>query len=353
MMMNQEYRMACTKIQCLARRYIAIKETYLLRVKRIIALLGKRYLSRKKVNILRIYYRRLSDFTESTIFLRAKHLMRNALLLWKNNVHVLFGVLRLSKAVRYDKMRRRFAKWNKVRLYQNRILGYKITPMQSIIRMWLVHHRILKYYKFRRGLLAFQGISRMRPCLARYQHMIFLYRAAKKIQKIMRGYLVRTHINESRVADIHYAAANNRYERLKYYIDKYPQLVLHLDVGGNNALHSAAKQAAKRTIKLLCKRRMFDPNAPNQAGYTALHLVIASASPSRDECFFYLIERGFNDEIHGPDDKSSLLIAAEFGRIKILQHLLEEGDYNPNIADKKGTTSLQAACWQGNAAMVS
>lgn len=352
MMMNLEYRMACTKIQCLARRYIARKETNLLRVKRIIALLGKRYLSRKKVNMMRAYHRRLIDFTEGTILIREKHLMRNVLLAWKNNLHVLFGVLKLSKAVRNDMMRRRFAKWNKVRLYRNRILGYKITPMQSIIRMWLVHHRILKYYKFRRGLLAFQGICRMRPCLARYQFMIYFYRAAKKIQKIMRGYLARAHITDSRVADIHYAATNNRYERLKYYIDKYPQLVLHLDAGGNNALHSAAKQAAKRTIKLLCKRNMFDPNAPNQAGYTALHLVIASASPSRDDCFFYLIERGFNDEIHGPDDKSSLLIAAEFGRIRILQHLLEEEDYNPNIADKKGTTCLQAACWQGNAAMV-
>lgn len=352
LMMNNELQLASLTIQCAFRSFLAYRCVFLLKCKRAIALLGKRYLARKLMYNLRRMQRMLADKAEGVMCIRQKWLVRDKLLIWKKQSSLIFGVLKLWKAYVNDKLRRRFVKWNKYRIHRNRILNKRITIVQSVVRMWLVHHRVLKYYKWRRGLLAIQAIYRMKRCYRQYEHTIFYFRAAKKIQKIIRGYVYRSHLVDARIADIHYAAANNNYDRLKYYIEKHKQLVVELDVNGNNALHNAAKNAARRTMKLLVKSNILDPNVPNQAGYTALHLVIASPSANRDECFFYMLERGFDDEIRGPEGKTTLLIAAEFGRATIVRHLLVEEDYNPNIPDRNGTTCLQTACWQGNSAMV-
>ena len=201
-------------------------------------------------------------------------------------------------------------------------------------------------------MVAFQARYRGHLCVRQYTYDIFYYRAAKRIQKVFRGFRCRIHLDEARVVDIHYAASHNNYDRLKYYVAKYPQLITVLDAEGNNALHSAAKNACRRTLKLLMKHNFMNPNVKNPAGYTALHLTIASVAPSREECYMYMMERGFSDEVTGPDGKTTLLIAAEYGRTLIVRHLLVEEDHNPNIADVNGTTSLQTACWQGNVAMV-
>jgi ankyrin repeat protein len=109
---------------------------------------------------------------------------------------------------------------------------------------------------------------------------IFYYRMAKRIQRLFRGQFCRANMFQQRIIDIHYASSLNNYDRLKHYIDKYPELIVQLNSEGNTALHNAAKTASKRTLKLLLRFKM-NPNALNVSGYSALHLCIMSPAVNR------------------------------------------------------------------------
>mgnify|MGYP006092480143 CR=1 len=64
-----------------------------------------------------------------------------------------------------------------------------------------------------------------------------------------------------------------------------------LDGDGNTALHNAARNASRRTLKLLLKMQV-DPNALNLAGRSALHQIITSKAINRDDCCLYMLELG-------------------------------------------------------------
>lgn len=350
--LNAEQLRACISLQAAVRCAIAWRRFRSLWARKKLDALARCYFARQRVQLARESARRLQDYSASVTYIQQDHELRRHFQAWKKSRKVLEGLRHVNAAVEHDKMRRRFAKWVNLAQYRTKRLAKRVIKIQAVGRMWLAQRFVLHYYRWRRGLVAIQSIHRMRLCARQYEYEIFFYRAAKRIQKVFRGYRCRIHLNDQRVIDIHYAASHNNYDRLKYYVDKFPELITLPDEEGNNALHSAAKNACKRTLKLLMKHKFCNPNVRNAAGYTALHLTIASVSPARDDCFFYMMERGFSDEVHGPGGKTTLLIAAEYGRTIIVRHLLVDEDHNPNIADVNGTTSLQTACWQGNVAMV-
>ena len=343
---------ACMLLQGAVRCFIAWRRFKVLLAKKKIGGLARRFLARQRVQRERERRRRLVDYSRSVRVTNSEHDTRRHFFAWKCCKNVIAGVSHLDWAVKCDQMRRRFQKWVNLAQYRTKRLAVRARKIQSLVRMWLTHRYILHYYRWRRGLVAFQSLYRTRLCVRQYVYDIYFYRMAKRIQRLFRGYRCRIHLNDQRVIDIHYAASHNNYDRLKFYVDNFPELVPILDAEGNTALHSAAKNACKRTLKLLVKHKFMDTNVRNVAGYTALHLTIMSVAPARDDCYLYMMERGFSDEEHGPDGKTTLLIAAEYGRTVITRHLLEEEDHNPNIADVNGTTALQTACWQGNVAMV-
>lgn len=350
--LNADQLRACMSLQGAVRCAIARRRFKALWAHRKMVGMVRRYFARQLVRLEREKARRIQDFAANVSYIQGDSELRRHFCAWKRSRNILEGLRHVSTAVDHDKMRRRFKKWVNLAQYRTKRLAKRVIKIQAVGRMWLAQHFVLHYYRWRRGLVAFQATYRMRLCVRQYVYDIFFYRAAKRIQKLFRGYRCRIHLNDQRVIDIHYAASHNNYDRLKYYVDKYPELITLLDAEGNNALHSAAKNACKRTLKLLMKHGFLNPNVRNAAGYTALHLTIASVAPTRDDCYMYMMERGFSDEVHGPDGKTTLLIAAEYGRTIIVRHLLVDEDHNPNIADANGTTSLQTACWQGNLAMV-
>ena len=343
---------SCIALQCAVRCFLARRERQRRMARRRMGGLARRYFARLRVQKIRERARRLEDYSRSVSILHGDREVQRHLKAWHVMRCILLGAQHLQWARDCDRMRRRFAKWLNLAQYRTKRLGRRVLKIQSVVRMWLTNKYVLHYYRWRRGLVGFQALYRKRLCMRQFEYDIFFYRAAKRIQKLFRGYHCRIHLNEQRIRDVHYAASHNRYERLKYYVDKFPELVQTVDAEGNNALHNAAKNACKRTLKLLSKQKYMKPNLKNAAGYTPLHLTIASVSPARDECYFYMMERGFSDEVNGPDGKTTLLIAAEYGRTVIVHHLLYEEDHNPNIPDHNGTTALQTACWQGNVAMV-
>ena len=348
---SAEQLRAVAMLQCTIRCALSRRRFLLLRSQRRIALGIRCFLARRAADEQRRMCRRLADFADGACSTQHLHSLRRALSVWKKAVRIQLGLVKVDRAVRNDKMRRRFSKWNKYRIHRTKILTFNAILVQSVIRMWIVHKYVLKYYRWRRGFVAFQGAYRRHVCRLQYAYDIYYYRAAKSIQKVARGHLRRLHINDARVADIHYAAAHNNYDRLKYYVDRFPELVGELDTQGNSAVHAAASTASKRTLKLLVRFQL-DPNLQNNAGYTPMHLLIMSVSPQRDECFLYMIERGFDDNIRAPQNMSCLLLACEYGRTIIARHLMDEEDHDTNLAADDGLTCLQTACMQGNVALV-
>lgn len=342
----------CLSLQCAIRSFLARRELRRRRARKCIGALARRYFARRRVHNERVRERRLEDFGNCVTILHCDKEARRHLKAWRIMRNLILGAWHLQRARDCDRMRRRFAKWLNLAQYRTKRLGRRVLKIQSVVRMWLTNKYVLHYYRWRRGLVGFQSVFRRRLCMRQFDYDIYFYRAAKRIQKLFRGYHCRIHMIDQRILDVHYAASHNNYDRLKHYVDKYPELVTTIDAEGNNALHNAAKNACKRTLKLLMKHKFMNPNVRNAAGYTALHLTIASVAPARDECFMYMMERGFSDEVNGPDGKTTLLIAAENGRTVIFHHLLFEEDHNANIPDSNGTTCLQTACWQGNVAMV-
>ena len=214
---------------------------------------------------------------------------------------------------------------------------YRKSIMAIQRTMWMYHVKLttLNYYKWRRGLRKLQGLVRRKLAQEDFYWILRDFRAAQCIQKIVRGRLIRQQFFDSRIRAIHYTAAINNYEKLNYLARAYPELLHELDRDGNTALHNAAKNASRRTLKLLMKMGV-DPNVKNLAGYTALHLIVACKATNRDDCCLYMIDKGFDTDIRTPEGKTFLQLACENNRAPIVKKLLEVYGKNPNTQDNFG-----------------
>lgn len=195
-----------------------------------------------------------------------------------------------------------------------------VIVLQSAFRMYMVRKYVLNYYSWRRGLCRLQAIWRRRQMRGFFNEIIFLYRCARTIQRIARGYSVRTDLNNRRSKDVHYASRRNNYQKLVYYVENYPDLVWTLDEEGNTALHNAARGAAKRTLKLLIKFGL-ELNVLNNDGYAPIHLSIISNAIGRDICCTYMLDVGFDEKQVTNDGKSCLLLACEHDRPVLARYL--------------------------------
>jgi hypothetical protein len=85
------------------------------------------------------------------------------------------------------------------------------------------------YFSWRRGVCKLQGMVRMKRCRIVFQELMFIYKCARTIQRIGRGYCVRTDLTNRRIKDVHYASRRNNYQKLVYYAEHYPDLVWSID----------------------------------------------------------------------------------------------------------------------------
>jgi len=240
-------------------------------------------------------------------------------------------------------VRRRFRAWKFGARDRTKKCAAASLKLQSATRMWIIKRYVLNYYRWRRGLVCFQSHVRRKACDAWFIHNIHLYRSARCIQRNWRGWFLRSHHEDKRIMDLHFAAGSNNYEKLLYYVQRYPELLSELDRFGNTALHNAAKNAARRTLKLLLKAKL-NPNVLNLAGLSPLHMIITSKAINRDDCCLYMLENahrlGFDEAQKTPDGRTCLHLAVEQGRFKIVQCLLDMG-LPVNLPDERGCTPLQ------------
>lgn len=351
---SQEQNKNCILIQSVIRMFIAIRFVKRMKRDRVLSAFILHYRARKQYGAMLEYRRRVECFGFNFLQSRKNYFQQLfAWKLWFRSHRFLFGLGKISHSNDHRRCRKHFQKWISFTKFRTMFITKRAVIIQSVVRMYLVHLHYFNYYRLRRGLIALQSNWRRYRVRKQYIYMIYYYRFARSIQRVSRGWMVRKSLVIKRVEDIHLAAHSNNYDRLKYYIDKFPSLVTRADSQGNTALHNAAYGASKRTLKLLVRERVFaDVNIFNAAGYSPLHLLITSSAVHRDELFSYLIERGFDEDLltlH--DQKTCLLLAVEYGRIGIMKRLLDDG-HDTNIPDANGMTCLQSACLQGDSVMV-
>lgn len=230
------------------------------------------------------------------------------------------------------------------------VLAEAAIAIQTRFRVFYTKKNVLDYYTWAAQFRKLQHMIREWILHRRFNRYILYNRCAVTLQRHIRGHLLRNRMRDDRIADIHSAAIANSFQKLNYYLSRYPQLAFSTDREGNSLLHAAAMGASKRAVKMMLKLGL-DPNALNQQGYTPLHLVIQSSSAGRDECFDYMVERGCDDRIKAPGGVSSLMLAAMHGRAQIVQQLLDYGA-EVNEPDDEGNSILQVACSGGHIGVV-
>lgn len=343
---------SCIIIQCFIRVFLSR-----IRVRKLRAV--RKIKSMIKIRRARLYRLQLQDYRrkiEGDYCSRAKFnslfsLLKETFSLWKRSYSILTGLEKVSKAREHYNMRVRLGKWKEFSRLKTIYLSKYATKIQAVARRYIVWKWYWHFRRWRKSFIKLQSLVRKCQAIAYFQYHIYYYRKARIIQTRYRGYRVRKNLYKARINDINYAASHNKYERLKYYCEKFPDLIYLKDDEGNSPLHSAAKNAAKRTLKLLVRQMKLNPNESNYAGFTPLHLLIMSTAVHRDEVFSYCLEHGFDDDNLTSTGKSCVLLAAEYNRMIILKRLLDDG-HDANLADVNGLTPLQCACRQGNLSMV-
>lgn len=350
MQQSKKHNVAAICVQCCIRSFLARRRVQKKRALRVVQSAFRRAVARFRFLRMRTYRRRESEVSEYLRYRNEKFVQKQSLLLWLRCTRILKGCRTVASAYVQDKLRKRFHVWSSFTEAKNAYLSTFVVKIQSIFHKAVVFRRFWHFYRWRRAFVKLQGMVRRYQALRRFEYDIYYYRQARTIQRYSRGYIIRKTIDTRRLGDVMYAAANNKYERLKFYVDYRPDLVSKIDRVGNTALHYAAQNAAKRTLKLLMRFGL-QPNVLNNDGLSPLHLLIMSSAIHRDECFVYMIERGFDEDQLTSMGKTCLLLAAERGHIVIAKRLLEDG-HDPNVADNEGFSCLQAACLAGSPPVV-
>lgn len=354
MQLNEKQLKGCVKIQCLVRMFLAKRKCFYRRVYRTLTRSMRVAIARRRRKELLVVRRLQSnDYSNFIHHQHQLYTIKRGLAAWQHKCTLAKGLNLIHKVHLHHFLTKRFRKWKRFTIARTRLLTRRALKIQSVVRMYLAQRQYWKFYRTKRRIIRLQSNWRRYYCRKIFLHLIVYYRHARCIQRHMRGYRLRRQLVQKRIDDIHYAAFHNNYDRLLYYIKKFPTLMLRKDPSGNNALHNAAYGAAKRTLKLMIRYKVFaDINEPNDHGYSPLHLCITSNAIYRDELFFYMMEHGFDEDMYTTiDEKSCLLLSVEYNRVAIMKKLLADG-HDTNIADTTGLTCLQSACYQGSEAMV-
>eukprot|EP00605_Chrysophyceae_sp_TOSAG23-4_P002242 GSChrysophyteH1.ASY1.ANO1.2486.1 assembled CDS len=333
---------AMFRIAIMIKLKISRRRKWRLRCNLRIVWAAKYFLARRALQLQKRKMLILHEYEQHIAYRNRLYTMKFHRMAWQFSYNRCQFFHKLHMVTMHRLVKRKFIGWKFGAKNRTAVCNKAARKIQAAVRMWIIKRYVLNYFRWRRGLVGFQANFRRRSVKDWFQRNLQLYRSARCIQTNFRGWFLRSHFTDRRIMDMHYAAAANNYDKLRYYTTKYPELVNELDRFGNTALHNAAKNAARRTLKLLLKMGV-DPNALNLAGYSALHLIIISKAINRDDCCLYMLERGFDEDQLTPDGKTCLLLAVEHGRYKLCETLIQNNPKIANQPDNHGTTPLQAS----------
>ncbi len=115
------------------------------------------------------------------------------------------------------------------------------------------------------------------------------------------------------------------------------------DLHGFLPIHLAVKAGSLRSVQAITRQAPQQVNAPDGLGRGAIHL---AASEGRLEIVSNLSNKAV--DALDADGATALHHAAKHSHAKVVRHLLERVDANPNAEDKHGWTPLHFAAQSGN-----
>lgn len=172
--------------------------------------------------------------------------------------------------------------------------------------------------------------------------------AAPTSTKVVTSGTVELKIVERRTTELHTAAKNDEFQRLKMIIENGANVNI-IDKDGATPLHHASYMGNQKIVDLLLKNNAkVDPK--DDEGSTPLHNACSKKGKNQVEVVKTLLASGANIDILDTQNGSPLLNACWSGDVEVVKLLLKKGaDYK--TADSFGSSPLHYACYNGHPAV--
>ena len=142
---------------------------------------------------------------------------------------------------------------------------------------------------------------------------------------------------------LHWPCKSGSYKLITRFANKGTDIKLKTN-DGQNCLHIAADNAHLSLCKTLIEEHNFDVLETDNDGWTALH---KSAEKGNYELFQFLTDKGTDIQLKTKDGQNCLHIAAENGHLNLCKTLVEEHNFDVQLADSYGWTALHRSAKKG------
>ena len=141
-----------------------------------------------------------------------------------------------------------------------------------------------------------------------------------------------------------FAAENGSYELIEFFVEKKIDIYQKTN-DGKNCLHIAASKGHFNLCKTLIEKINFNVDMVDNKKWTALHY---AAQKGSYELMNYFIAKGTDVLLKTKDGLNCLHIAASNGHLNLCKTLINEINFDVNIADDEGRTALYCSAQSGN-----
>ena len=141
-----------------------------------------------------------------------------------------------------------------------------------------------------------------------------------------------------------FAAENGSYELIEFFVEKKIDIYQKTN-DGKNCLHIAASKGHFNLCKTLIEKINFNVHMVDNKKWTALHY---AAQKGSYELMNYFIAKGTDVLLKTKDGLNCLHIAASNGHLNLCKTLINEINFDVNIADDEGRTALYCSAQSGN-----
>ena len=155
--------------------------------------------------------------------------------------------------------------------------------------------------------------------------------------------------NNDGLTALHHSAAIGSYELVSFFASKGTDVHLKTK-NGHNCLHLAAFNGHLNLCKTLIDKHKFDPNAPDNDGWTALHHSVIIGSY---ELVSFFASMGADVHLKTKNGQNCLHLAASKGHLNLCKTLIDKHKFDANVPDNDGWRALHHSGAIGSYELVS
>ena len=143
---------------------------------------------------------------------------------------------------------------------------------------------------------------------------------------------------------VHCSSQSGNYELVAYFVEMGADIHLKTD-DGRTCLHIAARKGYFNLCKMLIDKHKVDLHITDNEGWTAVH---CSSQSGNYELVAYFVEMKADIRLKTDDGRNCLHIAAREGHLRLCKYFLEIHNFDVNMTDNRGMTSLHNSAINGS-----